>query len=171
MAKSTDDKLRPDIAGTNPDVQSQNGQINPSAPSVGTEGWGNTADERRVLSSEKPSATRAGQMKGNPGDNKTEGAQKMEAERRGGPGRNQADLTPRTSASAHSVNTSHGGTDHIFRCADAGNRDCRWETSGSSAEDVMQRVEEHGRRDHGFTDWTEAMRNKVRDAIHCREAA
>ena len=54
MAKSTDTKLRPDIAGTNPNVQSQDGQINPSAPSVGTEGWGNTADERRVLSSDKP---------------------------------------------------------------------------------------------------------------------
>ncbi len=55
-------------SGTNPDVTSENGHINPSAPSAGTEGWGMTSDERRVLTSNEPEHTRAGQMKGNPGD-------------------------------------------------------------------------------------------------------
>ena len=62
--------------GTNPKVHPQDGGINPSAPSVGTEGWGTTSDERRVLSDNHPSETRAGQMKGNPGDNQTEASQR-----------------------------------------------------------------------------------------------
>lgn len=48
------------------------GGINPSAPSVGTAGWGTTNDERNVVGSGDAAATRAGQMKGNPGDNMTE---------------------------------------------------------------------------------------------------
>ncbi len=62
--------------GTNPNVHPQGGGINPSAPSVGTEGWGTTSDERRVLSDNRPSETSAGQLKGNPGDNQTEASQR-----------------------------------------------------------------------------------------------
>ncbi len=84
---------------------------------------------------------------------------------------NQADLSRLTSASAYSMSTSHGGQDRTFRCADVGNADCRWETSGRTDDEIVQRAEEHGKRDHGMSDWTEAMRSKVRDAIHRREAA
>ena len=86
-------------------------------------------------------------------------------------GGNQADLTRFISASAYSMSTSEGGADHIYRCADAGNADCRWETSGGTEEEVMQRIEEHQRQEHGLPDWTEAMRSKVRDAIRHRRAA
>jgi hypothetical protein len=57
--------------GTKADVKTEEGGINPSAPTAGTEGWGTTSDERRVLSNNDPAATRAGQMKGNPGDHQT----------------------------------------------------------------------------------------------------
>ncbi len=155
MPKSTDKNTLPDMPGTNPSVNPQTGAINPSAPTVGTEQWGNTSDERRVLGELDPADTRAGQMKGNPDDS------------------NPADLSRLTSASAHSMNTSHGGSsDQTFRCAGVGNSDCRWETSGASEDEVMRRVEEHSRRDHaGMSDWSEAMRKKVRDNIHRREAA
>ena len=164
-------------AGSNPSVNPQDGSINPSAPTVGTEGWGMTTDERQVLSPNGPQETRAGQMKGNPGDHQTAASERASAAATtnkrpdDNAGDNQADLSRRTSASAYSMNTSHGGTDHTFRCADAGNADCRWETSGSTEDEVMHRAEEHGRQHHGMTDWTEAMRNRVRDAIHRREAA
>ena len=58
-------------SGPNPDMNSEDGHINPSAPSAGTEGWGMTTDEHRVLGSNDPKHTRDGQMKGNPGDQMT----------------------------------------------------------------------------------------------------
>ncbi len=63
-------------SGTNLDVQPQDGGINPSAPTAGTEGWGTTSDERRVLGRNDASDTRAGQMKGNPGDHMTAASQR-----------------------------------------------------------------------------------------------
>ena len=164
-------------SGTNPNVNSHSGGINPSAPTTGTEGWGTTRDERRVLSTNDPQATRAGQMKGKPGDEMTKSSQRVSkaATTNKRPsqrsGNNQADLSRRTSASAHSMNTSHSGTEHTFRCADAGNTDCRWETSGKTEDEVMQKVVEHARDHHGMTDWTDAMRNRVRDSIRQRHAA
>lgn len=60
------------------DAQPQDGGINPSAPTAGTEGWGTTSDERRVLGRNEPSDTRAGQMKGNPGDHMTAASQRAD---------------------------------------------------------------------------------------------
>ena len=60
---------------------------------------------------------------------------------------------------------------HTFRCADAGNADCRWETAGRTEDEVMQNVVEHARNDHGMTDWTDAMHDRVRGAIHRSRAA
>ena len=91
--------------------------------------------------------------------------------RQGDPSTSQADLSRRTSGSAHSMNTSQGGTEHTFRCADVGNSECRWETSGRTEDEVMRRVVEHARTDHGMSDWSDAMRSKVRDNIHQRQAA
>ncbi len=76
MAKSSEQQQTPNGPGTNPDVYPQGGGINPSAPSVGTEGWGTTSDERRVLTQADPAHTRAGQQKGNPGDKQAEGSQR-----------------------------------------------------------------------------------------------
>ncbi len=76
MAKNSEQQQTPSGPGTNPDVYPQGGGINPSAPSVGTEGWGTTSDERRVLTQSDPAHTRAGQQKGNPGDKQAEGSQR-----------------------------------------------------------------------------------------------
>jgi predicted small metal-binding protein len=83
---------------------------------------------------------------------------------------NQSDLSQRTSGSAYSMNHSHGGI-HTFRCADAGHDECNWETSGKSEEEVMQKVVEHARDDHGMTDWSDAVHDRVRGAIRHRRAA
>jgi len=173
MPKSTDNNSMPDIPGSNPSVNPKTGAINPSAPTVGTEQWGNTSDERRVLQQNQPAETRAGQMKGNPGDDRTSASQQQQrgpADKRS-EDTNQADLSRRTSASAHSMNTSQGGTARTFRCADAGNADCRFETSGDTEDEVMRNVEQHWREGHGMADWTQAMRNRVRDNIRHRQAA
>jgi len=173
MPKSTDTKLKPDIPGTNPSVNPQTGAVNPSAPTVGTEQWGNTSDERRVLGEHDPADTRAGQMKGNPGDQMTAASQRAEHRATTNKHRddNQADLSRRTSGSAFSMNTSHGGGNHTFRCADVGNADCRFETNGDTEDKVMRSVEEHWKRDHGLSDWTGPMRSRVRDNIRHRRAA
>jgi predicted small metal-binding protein len=157
--------------GTHPDG------INPSAPSVGTAGWGSAKDERDAVFSNDPDATRAGQMKGNMGDDMTRASQRAseEATTNKRPSvdsaKGQLDVSRRTSASSHSMNTSQSAANHSFRCADAGNADCSWETSGQTEEEVMQNVVEHARNDHGMTDWTDAMHGRARGAIRHNRAA
>jgi predicted small metal-binding protein len=157
-------------SGTNPDVNSQDGHINPSAPSAGTEGWGMTSDERRVLTSNDPQHTRAGQMKGNPGDHMAAASQRASDKATSNQRPNESDqhdLSRRTSGSAHSM--THA--EHTFRCADAGNSNCNWETSGRTEDEVLEKVVEHVREDHGMTDWSDAMHDRVRHAIRHRKAA
>lgn len=122
--------------GTHPDG------VDPSAPTVGTEGWGSTPDEKRVLTPNAPQNSGAG----------------------------LADLSRPTGGSANS-NASQKTTAHIFRCSDAGNSDCRWEAAGDTQDEVMQKAVEHARDAHGMHDWTDALRERVRDSIHHREAA
>ncbi len=53
---ANDDKKRSseeDFA-TNPSVNPETGEVNPSAPTAGTEGWGTTPDERRALNPNPP---------------------------------------------------------------------------------------------------------------------
>ncbi len=161
--------------GTNPNLRSRDGGINPSAPATGTAGWGETTDERRAVRTNDPEGTRAGQMQGNPGDDMTAASQRESkratTNKRPSEGDDQADLSRRTSASAYSMNTSQGGTNGTFRCADMGNSDCGWETSGETDDEIVQRVEEHCWTAHGLSDWSEAMRSKVRNAIGQRDAA
>jgi predicted small metal-binding protein len=162
---------------TNPDLSSQAGGINPSAPTAGTEGWGQTSDERRVLGDHNLSDTHAGRMKGNPGDHMAAASQREESRASSNrkpsadSSNEQTDLSRLTSGSAHSMTTSQPVADRTFRCADAGNADCQWETSGASDDEIVRRAEEHWRRDHGMGDWTEATRSKAREAIKHRQAA
>ena len=177
MTEKTGKKPDPQRPNQNPNFGSHAGGINPAAPSAGTAGWGTTADERSAISDHDLAATRAGQMKGNPGDDMATASQRASEaattnkRRSEDAGDHEADLSRRTSASAHSMNSSHGGNDHTFRCADAGNLDCLWETSGRTEDEVLQKVVEHARNDHDMTDWTDAMHDRVRGAIHHRRAA
>src|SRR5579863_2411991 len=142
MPKNTSQGKGSEGSGTNPNVHHQEGAINPSAPTTGTEQWGNTSDERKTRSGSDPQHTRAGQMKGNPGDMQTEASQRTSAAASTNKrpqdtvGDNQADRS-RGGTSTHSMNTSHGGTDRTFRCADVGNADCRWETSGRTDDEIL----------------------------------
>jgi predicted small metal-binding protein len=163
--------------GMNPDVNTQGRGINPSAPTVGTEGWGQTSDERRVLGDHRLEDTRAGQMKGNPGDEMTAASQREEQRATSNKkpsadsGEDQPELSRLTSGSAHSMTHNQPHANRTFRCADAGHADCNWQTSGDTDDEIVRRAEEHWRREHGMGDWTEAARSKAREAIKHRQAA
>jgi predicted small metal-binding protein len=56
-----------------------------------------------------------------------------------------------------------------FRCADVGPKTCDWQFSGNSEQEIMPKIEQHGREKHNLTMDNET-RNKVRSAIQ-RKAA
>ena len=58
-----------------------------------------------------------------------------------------------------------------FRCADLGFADCRWETSGRTADEMMNNIERHGREQHNLSEADiERSRGKIRNAIKDRAA-
>ena len=56
-----------------------------------------------------------------------------------------------------------------FRCADVGQSNCNWQTSGKSEDEVLRNVEQHARQEHNMN-MDENTRSKVRGAIR-RQAA
>ncbi len=55
-----------------------------------------------------------------------------------------------------------------FRCADVGDKNCKWEARGRSEDEILRQAEEHGRSAHNLK-MDDSVRNKVRGAI--RKAA
>ena len=60
--------------------------------------------------------------------------------------------------------------EYSLRCADLGDPNCTWESSGESEEELMRRAEEHGRQKHNWSALSEEEREKLRRAI-CKSAA
>ncbi len=58
--------------------------------------------------------------------------------------------------------------DLSFRCADVGDKSCKWEARGRNEDDIMRQAEEHGRSAHNLH-MDDNLRNRVRGAI--RKAA
>jgi predicted small metal-binding protein len=56
-----------------------------------------------------------------------------------------------------------------FRCADVV-QGCSWETTGKSEEELMPKIEQHGRERHNMQGLDGTTREKVRQSIR-REAA
>jgi predicted small metal-binding protein len=61
--------------------------------------------------------------------------------------------------------------ERTFRCADAGNADCRWETTARTDDEMMGQVERHEREEHGITSFDDATRRKYMNAVRERRAA
>jgi predicted small metal-binding protein len=57
-----------------------------------------------------------------------------------------------------------------FRCSDMGYKDCKWEVSGRSEEELMPQIERHGREHHGITNLDNESRQRVRNNIRDRAA-
>jgi predicted small metal-binding protein len=56
-----------------------------------------------------------------------------------------------------------------FKCSDVGLKNCDFQVSGSSEQEIMTKIEQHGLEKHGLKMDDEA-RNKVRKAIHRQSA-
>ncbi len=59
--------------------------------------------------------------------------------------------------------------DLSFRCADVGDKNCKWEARGRNEDDIMRQAEEHGRSAHNLN-MDDNLRNKVRGAIRGKAA-
>jgi predicted small metal-binding protein len=57
-----------------------------------------------------------------------------------------------------------------FRCSDMGHKDCSWEVSGRSEDELMPQIESHGRERHGINNLDEDSRRRVRNNIRDRAA-
>ena len=57
-----------------------------------------------------------------------------------------------------------------FRCSDMGHKDCSWEVSGRSEDELMPQIERHGRERHGMTNMDDESRQRVRNNIRDRAA-
>jgi predicted small metal-binding protein len=117
--------------GSNPNVQSSGGGINPSAPSTGTAGWGNTPEERRKQvgqnhpEASSPDARGAGDV------------------RHTSYPQNEAAQNPAASEAAH----VHGN--RMIRCADAVQKECGWSVTGNSEDEILGYMRSHARQAHG----------------------
>ena len=66
-------------------------------------------------------------------------------------------------------NTAQGKQKLNFRCSDVGPKTCNWQVSGNSEDEILPKIEQHGREAHNLT-MDENTRSKVRSAIQ-RQAA
>lgn len=57
-----------------------------------------------------------------------------------------------------------------FKCSDMGHKDCSWEVSGKSEDELMPQIERHGRERHGMTKMDEESQLRVRNNIRDRAA-
>lgn len=56
-----------------------------------------------------------------------------------------------------------------FKCSDLGPKNCNWQVSGNSEQEIMPKIEQHGREKHNMT-IDDETRIKVRNSIR-RQAA
>jgi predicted small metal-binding protein len=56
-----------------------------------------------------------------------------------------------------------------FKCSDVGPKECNWQVTGNSEQEIMPKIEQHGREKHNMT-IDDQTRNKVRNAIHKQAA-
>jgi predicted small metal-binding protein len=73
--------------------------------------------------------------------------------------------------SAPTESTEGGRSTRTFRCADVGNADCRWEVSGSTDDELMRRIDQHHREQHGLLEMGQDLISRIRNVIRERRAA
>ncbi len=166
MKNSNSDKKLRD-PGTNPETIHRDGGINPSAPSVGTEGYGTTSDERTLIGgtnpgASKPSAKGAGDVRHTsyPGNEKDENPAATESHGHTGEMRKRSQQL--------SDNPDVRG-EKVFNCNEVGPTGCTWSVVGNNEQEMMPDIEKHGREAHGLS-IDEKLRTRVHDAIRDRAA-
>ena len=58
---------------------------------------------------------------------------------------------------------------YTFHCGDL-MKGCSWQATANSKEELMEKVEEHGMRDHHITNLDPPTRQRVESAIHKQAA-
>ncbi len=139
-------------------IQSEEGSVNPSAPTSGTEGYGMQEGEFTNLKEPLRGAS-SSSAKGSGDVRKTsypqtEGSEIMENE-------------SRQDALRENPNARMGKQ---FRCADVGNMNCNWSVVAENEDEVLRRAEEHGREAHGIREVDDTTRRKIRGAIRDKAA-
>ena len=66
-------------------------------------------------------------------------------------------------------NTGQGNQKLTFRCSDVGPKNCNWQASGNSEQELFSKIEQHGKEAHNLT-MDENTRSKVRNAIRTQAA-
>jgi predicted small metal-binding protein len=142
----------PAAAGNNPNVQSSEGSINPSAPSTGTASWGTTPDEKRKQVGQK-----------NPEDSSPNAKGAGDVRHTSYP-QNETAQNP----AAQESTRPHGN--RSFRCADAVQKDCIWSVTGNNEEEILGYMRAHAREAHGKNEFTSEELAGARRAIQKRAA-
>jgi len=152
-------EFRPDQKQKVPSaIQSEEGAVNPSAPTSGTEGYG--MQEGEFTNLKEPVRGASSPNAEGPGDvrktsyPKTEGSELME---------NQS----REDALKDNPNARQGKQ---FRCADVGNTSCNWSVVAENEDEVMRRAEQHGKEAHGINNIDDKTLEKMRGAIRDKAA-
>jgi len=57
-----------------------------------------------------------------------------------------------------------------FKCQDTG-RECDWEASANTDDEIIQQAAEHGKQRHGIQQVDEKLREQIRSLIHEEKAA
>jgi predicted small metal-binding protein len=71
--------------------------------------------------------------------------------------------------SSHTSGQSSQGQRH-FRCSDLGHKECNWEVSGRSEDEILPKIEQHGRERHNVQNFDNEARTRVRHVIRDRAA-
>lgn len=62
------------------------------------------------------------------------------------------------------------GSNVSFACADLGHPECSWQASGRNEEELLPKIEQHGREKHGIKTFDNQTREKIRGAIRPQAA-
>jgi predicted small metal-binding protein len=154
MAKMESEKKQKSPATS----KTENGRINSSSPTSGTEGYG--MQRGGFLTHEGPGPEASSPNAEGAGDvRKTsyplpEGSELMENE-------------SREDALRKNPNARQGKQ---FRCVDLGHMNCNWSVVAENEDEVIRRAEQHGREAHGIKGLDENAKEKIRGAIRDKAA-
>lgn len=140
------------VTVSNPNVQSSDGGINPSARSAGTARWGTSPDEKRKQVGQNNPEASSPDAKG------------------AGDVRHTSYPQNETAQNPAAAEFAHPHADQTFRCKDGVERGCEWTVTGSSEEEILGYMRAHAREAHGKNEFTSGELAEARRAIHKRAA-
>lgn len=85
-------------------------------------------------------------------------------------GRTGGDEARRSDEMANPQNVTRDNEQDVrFQCSQL-HSECKWETSGRSVEELLPRIEQHGREKHGLQSFGQEFKEKILRLLHKRAA-